>query len=380
MRAHERWEYLRRAPVIAWDLLARGQRRFEYDLLPVTVRNLSAAARLNVLRSGLNLFWRRNKPWGWPLHMQLELTSFCELQCPVCPTGTGELVRTAKGIDVNLVEQLMSEVGQYLLTLSLWGWGEPLLHKHLGRILEVTSAYPCATLLSTNGQQLNNPRVQDALRAHPPTYLIAAVDGLSDATNTVYRRGARLQPLLDGVRALAEWKRRSGSSLPILLCRFIAMRHNEHELATLPDFCADAGFDMASVRTLSIVDSPVDRHNGLIPVSDLLRAYDYQDNQRAHRDDFVCQHAFTFPTLMADGRLVSCEQDFNCSQPYGTLSPQVSFSSLWRSARASRIRRTIKESPGDFSFCRNCPYADRHTSSCSIQSFELRPDLVRQSG
>ncbi|WP_321472124.1 radical SAM protein [uncultured Paludibaculum sp.] len=375
MRARERWEYLSRAPLIGWDLIARGQHRFEYDLMPVAVRGMSAAARLNLLRSGLNLFWRRNKPWGWPLHMQVELTSYCELQCPVCPAGTGELERDAKSIDVALVEQLMQEVGEHLLTVSLWGWGEPLLHKRLERILEITSRYPCAKLLSTNGQQLNHPRVQQALRAHPPTYLIVAVDGLCDETNSVYRRGAKLQPLLDGVRALAEWKRSTGATLPILHCRFIAMRHNEHELPALPQFCTDAGFDMATVRTLSIVDTPVDRHNGLIPASELLRAYSYQDNQRARRSDFVCQHAFTFPTLMADGRLVSCEQDHNCSQAYGTLKPGVTFSDLWRSDRASSIRRTIKESPEKFSFCRNCPYADRPTSSCSIQSLHLRPGI-----
>jgi radical SAM protein with 4Fe4S-binding SPASM domain len=366
--------------MIGWDLIAQGQHRFEYDLMPVAVRGMSWASRLNLLRSGLNLFWRRNKPWGWPLHMQIELTSYCELKCPVCPTGTRELDRGAKGIDVALFEQLMREVGEYLLTISLWGWGEPLLHKRLDRILEIASRYPCAKLLSTNGQQLCDPRVQQALRTHPPTYLIVAVDGLCDETNSVYRRGAKLQPILDGVRALAEWKRTTGATLPIIHCRFIAMRHNERELPALREFCTDAGFDMVSVRTLSIIDSPIDRHNQLIPASDLLRAYGYKDSQRAHRGDFVCQHAFTFPTLMADGRLVSCEQDYNCSQAYGTLSPGVTFSELWRSARASSIRRVIKESPDEFSFCRSCPYADRPTSSCSIQSFQLRPGIPEIAG
>ena len=372
MRTRERWEYFRRSPRVGWDLIRRGQHRFEYDLMPIAVRGMSVSSRYNLLRSGLNLFWRRDKPWGWPLHMQIELTSHCELQCPVCPTGTGELERSARAIDVSLVEQLMKEVGEYLLTISLWGWGEPLLHKNLDRILEVTGRYPCAKLISTNGQQLTAPRVQQALRTHPPTYLIVAVDGLCDETNSVYRRGARLQPILDGVRALADWKRSTGATLPILHCRFMAMSHNEHELPRLHRFAATAGFDMASVRTLSIIDSPVDRHNGLIPASELLRAYSYEEAERVSRRDFVCQHAFTFPTLMADGTLVSCEQDYNCSQAYGTLAEGKTFSELWRSSRASAIRKKIRETPEELSFCRNCPYADRPTSSCSIQSIQVR--------
>jgi len=353
--------------------VVRGRYCFQYDFMPITVRGMSAAQRLNLLRSGLNLIWRRLKPWSWPLNMQVELTSFCNLQCPVCPVGARELERSARAIDVALVEQLMREVGPYLLTVSLWGWGEPLLHPRLDRIMEITARYPMATLLSTNGQNLNDAGVQQVLRDCPPTYLIVALDGLCDETNSVYRRGARLQPALEGVRALAEWKRSTGARLPILHCRFMVMRHNEHELPGLCQFCEEAGFDMASIRTLSIIDSPLDQHTGMIPVSDALRAYGYDGNQRVRRRDFVCQHAFSFPTLMADGRLVPCDQDFNCRHAYGTLSPETSLAQIWWSSQASSIRRVIRDNPDQFSFCRNCPFADRPISSCSICSFHLRP-------
>jgi radical SAM protein with 4Fe4S-binding SPASM domain len=156
----------------------------------------------------------------------------------------------------------------------------------------------------------------------------------------------------------------------------MAMRHNEHELAHLRGFCLDAGFDMATIRTLSIIDSHRDEHSPLVPESDLLRAYTYKDESRLHRRDFVCQHAFTFPTLMADGRLVACEQDYNCTQAYGTFSAETTFGELWRSSRASSIRRVIRTNPDQFSFCRNCPYADRQSSSCSIESLDVRPDVL----
>jgi radical SAM protein with 4Fe4S-binding SPASM domain len=376
MKTWERWEYLRRGPQIAWAAMVHGEYRFDYDLMPIVVRGMGLSQRVNLLKSGLNLAYRRTKPWAWPLHMQVELTSFCELECPVCPTGTGELERSAKSIDVELVEQLFSEVGRYLLTVSLWGWGEPLLHKKLGEILAIVERYPVATLLSTNGQSLTTPRVQEALRSHPPTYLIVALDGLTDETNSVYRRGAKLQPALEGVKELAEWKRMTGSRLPVLHCRFMAMSQNEHELTRLEEFSREAGFDMASVRSLSIVDTLRDRHRDMVPVSDLLRAYSYQGASRVTRDDFICQHAFTFPTLMADGSLVACEQDYNCGQAYGKLSPQISFAELWNSRTASAVRRVIRDTPSDYSFCRNCPYADRPISSCSIQSYPLRPFTV----
>ncbi len=379
MKQRERWEYLGRAPRIVWEALALGRYRFQYDCMPITVRGMSAAQRLNLLRAGLNLFWRRLRPWSRPLHMQVELTSYCNLRCPVCPVGTEELERPAQAIEVDLVERVMQEVGPYLLTVSLWGWGEPLLHKKLDRILEITARYPMARLLSTNGQNLPEPRVQEALRAHPPTYLIVALDGLCDETNSVYRRGARIEPILEGVRQLAEWKRREGARLPILHCRFMAMRHNEHELPDLLPFAERAGFEMVSIRTLGIIDSRYDYQSWMTPAVEPLRAYEYRDGRRVRRNDFVCQYAFSFPTLLADGRLVACDQDYNGRHAYGVIGPGVSFSSVWRSARAAAVRRVVRENPEEFSFCRQCPYADRPISSCSIRSYFLRDGTAKSA-
>jgi len=373
VRRQERWEYLGRAPRIAWDAIARGQYRFTFDTMPMVVRGLSWPSRLNLLAAGLNLAHRRLRPWSWPIHMQVELTSFCELECPVCPTGIGELDRSASAIDPELFEQVVGEAGPYLLTLSLWAWGEPLLYKHLERALAVTARYPMVTLLSTNGQSLNSRRVQEALRPHPPTYLIVAIDGLSDETNSVYRKGARLAPALEGVRALADWKQRSGSRYPVLHCRFMAMRQNEHELPALREFATAAGFDMVSLRSLSIIDSADEAHRDMVPVDELLRAYRYEQGRRVQRHDFVCQHAFSFPTVLADGTVVACEQDFNGQQAYGVLKKGGTFRDIWLGARASEVRRTVRDHPGEYSFCRNCPYADRPISSCSFASYAVRP-------
>ena len=229
-------------------------------------------------------------------------------------------------------------------------------------------------MLSTNGQSLDTPRVQEALRAHPPTYLIVAIDGLTDETNSVYRQGARLAPALNGVRALADWKQRTGSRLPVLHCRFLAMRQNEHEIPALRKFAAEAGFDMVSLRSLSVIDSAADAHRRLVPVDEALRAYRYDGSRRVQRADFVCcQRAFSFPTVLTDGRVVSCERDFNGQRPYGVVGRDGSFGAIWRSAQAAAVRRVIRDSPAQYSFCRNCPFADRPISSCSFESYAVRP-------
>ena len=372
MRAKERWDYLKRVPQSFWEILFRGRHDFIYDLMPVHTSDMSLKKRLNLFRAGINLIHWRTHAWSWPLHIHIELTNYCNLKCIVCPTGTGTLTRKPMAMDPVLYERLLSEVGPYLLTASLWGWGEPLLHPELADILRITQKYDFATFLSTNGQNLDDDNVLQALIRYPPTYLIVCLDGLTDETNSVFRVGSKLQPALTGVQRLARIKQQKGLQLPILQLRFIVMKHNEHEVPQIPAFAKKNQFDQLTIRSLSIIDAPEDTHRSLIPNDEKYRGYSYTGNRRTGRTDFVCEKAFVFPGVFADGTVVACDQDCNAQQPYGSLAGGASFASIWCSERAAKVRQTIRDNSGQFSYCNNCPFKDRPISTCNIQYYDLR--------
>ena len=258
MRSHERNKGLLRAPKLVWDVLALGRYSFQYDQMPMLAARMSAAKRINLFNSGGNLLFRRLRPWGMPLHMQFELTNYCNLHCPVCPTGSKSLSRAPRAMDVDLFERVMDEVGPYLLTASLWAWGEPLLHPRLKEILRAARKHDVVTLLSTNGQCLDSDRVLEALIEEAPDYLILALDGLTDQTNSAYRVGARLAPILHGVERLAAMKRERGLAKPVLNMRFIVMKHNQHEVGLLDEFAARHGFELLTIRNIFFIESTSD--------------------------------------------------------------------------------------------------------------------------
>ncbi len=372
MRMSERWSYLKRSPQLLGDILFRGQYDFKFDLMPVHITRMPMKKRVNLLRAGMNLIHRRLYPWSWPLNMMIELTSYCNLRCSVCPIGIGTLKRPPSAMDPILFERLMNEVGPYLLTASLWGWGEPLLHPQLSTILRLAQKRGITTLLSTNGQNLNDVTVLQALISYPPTFLIVALDGITDETNSVYRVGSKVQLALDGIHRLAKMKAERGSQFPILHLRFIAMRHNEHELPLLQKFAADNLFDVLSIRTLAIIDAPDDTHMDLIPRNEVYRAYGYDKNKRIKRDDFLCEKAFTFPAVLADGTVIACDQDFNAQQQYGSIGDGTAFAEIWWNRQAADIRKTIRDNPDKFSFCQNCPFRDRPIGPMSAEYYDLR--------
>jgi hypothetical protein len=374
MTARERAASLARAPLVAWRLAARKEYDFTYDGMPFRLVHMAASRRANLARAGLNLLARRATPWSMPLHAQFELSNVCPLRCPVCPTGLRELRRPPAFMDPALFEQVFDEAGPHLLTASLWGWGEPLLHPELRRILAAARRHPVVTLLSTNGQPLADPAVVDALLAHPPTHLIVALDGLTDEANQRFRRGAALAPALEGVSRLAAAKRRSGQPLPILHLRYIVMEHNQSDLARVADYARRAGFDGLTIRALVIAasDAAIRHHAGLEPRAPGHRAYPRPGSPAPRRAGFHCLQPFWFPSVFVDGTVVACEQDFNADAPLGRIAGPTGLRDVWYSEAAARRRRAVISQGGQaMACCARCPFAAGRATDLSSPFLDL---------
>ena len=352
-------------------LLTQGRYDFTFDLAPMSVP-VGPRRAANLLRTALNLAYRKERPWAWPIHMQFEVTNFCNLSCPVCPTGTGILDRKAQAMDVDLFANCMEEVGPHLLTAMLWVWGEPLLHPRFAEFVRIARSHRVLPVVSTNGQTLAEDAVHDALMREPPEYIIVAIDGLTDETNSRYRVGATLEPVLAGVRRLVETRRRLRMRRPLLHMRFIAMKHNQGDLPRVRKFAREHGFDMLSIRSLSVIQDDEAKHRELVPDDPRYRAYQYDEAAtRIARNDFVCQMPFAFPSMLADGTIIACDQDCRGAYPLGKFGDGQSFRDAWFGAKAARIRRIIRDDRMSVEYCRTCPYADRPVGTCSVEAVQF---------
>jgi len=75
---------------------------------------------------------------------------------------------------------------------------------------------------------------------------------------------------------------------------------------------------------------------------------------------------FWFPSILADGTVVACEQDHMGSYPLGKVGVDGTFRDIWYSPRAAQVRRLIRDSRHCVSFCQHCPYETSSTSDCSL--------------
>jgi radical SAM protein with 4Fe4S-binding SPASM domain len=348
-------------------LLFSGRYDFFFDLMPMRSTDMGWQKRFNLVRAGGNLFYRKAQPWSMPLHMQVEISSACQLRCPVCPQGTGDLVRERKFMDIESYRRLLEDVGPHLLAAFLWGWGEPLLNPDFPEMVRIADSYGVNTAISTNGMNLNRPEVIQGLLDSPPTYLIVAIDGLTDESNSQYRVGAKLAPVLEGINELVRRKKALNQRFPILHMRFIVMKHNQHEVDDVEDFARKNGFDMLSMRGLSTIDTEDTQHSVFHPDSEEYQSYKYNQNkEQVIRDDYLCTHAFAFTNVTADGIVTPCDQDINGAMSYGQLDEETSFRDIWFSDRAATIRKQIKGNRLSQPVCKRCPFADHNRSQCSF--------------
>jgi len=367
-----RKQYLKRAPILAWNIALRGHYDFTYDRIPFVLKNMSLRKRLNLLATGMNLFHRKTRPWSWPTHFMVELTNTCNLKCPVCPTGSGLLERDRGFLDLKLYERMMKEVGPRLLMIFLWGWGEPLLHPSFNKFVRIARNHNVIPVLSTNGQSLIKEEVREKLLMDPPTQLIVAIDGLTDETNTHYRVGARMDLTLEGVHKLLEERQRRIQDGPHINMRYIVMEHNEHEVEQVESFARQHGFDSLSLRSLSTVEHRDNAQRNLAPTVPEYKAYNHEDGAAGKRENFTCHIAFTFPAMFVDGTITACDQDANALHAIGRFEGKHSFKDIWFGHKAAAVRKIIRDDRNRFSFCRACPFAERDSNTCNISAKVLR--------
>ena len=112
---------------------------------------------------------------GMPVTISTELTNYCNLGCPECINGSGQMTRDRGFMEPGLFEKIIDELHPYLLNINLYFQGEPMLHPDLFSFLAKTGGMN--TVISTNGHYLNEENAE-AIVHSGLTKLIVSLDGV----------------------------------------------------------------------------------------------------------------------------------------------------------------------------------------------------------
>ena len=197
----------------------------------------------NLLRVETEWFLRRQVVKGYPYILFVDPTNVCNLRCPLCPTGTGDLGRRAGMLKYECFTQIIDRFAPYAYEVNLYNWGEPLLNKDIFKMIEYAREKNLMPSMSSN---LNTVRQTDIenLANSSLEYLTVSLDGMTQETYEHYRRQGNLQLVIDNLRTLLDLRRRLRRKTPFIEWQFIVMKHNRHQIEEARRVAKEMGVDL----------------------------------------------------------------------------------------------------------------------------------------
>ena len=342
--------------------LMTRQVRIECDRIPHVFHRVPLKKILNWILVETAAMARPERPFGWPTHLQIEPTTYCNLRCLLCPVNTG-LGRPCGHMDFKVFQKVVDEVGAYLFFILLWDWGEPFLNPEIYAMIRYAVERGIKVVSSTNGHLFAQYDHADRVVRSGLDTLIVALDGITQETYEGYRQGGKLDTVLQGIRTIVARKRALHSDTPLLNLRFLVMRHNEHEIPRLPDLARSLGVDALTFNTLNSHCQETDpgrrarfeaRYQQMLPQNQRYQRFRYTatgEKMRVPRNP--CKRLWNNPVIHWDGTVSSCFFDYAEARNLGNLN-QDTLATIWQGAKYRQLRRTFRSEWEKLSLCCDC--------------------------
>lgn len=356
------------------NILFNNSFNFHFEKLPFEATNITLKKKINFFLAGMNQYLLPDKPLGRPVIIQVEPSNVCNLGCTLCLSATHNKSRKPALLKFEAFQKLMDEIGDTVLLMIFWNWGEPFLNPDAIRMIEYATSKGVLVHTSTNGNIVFNDETADQIVKSRLTSIIFAIDGATQETYSIYRVDGNLERVKQNVRTLISARERAHSRFPMVTVRFVAMQPNEKELNLVEQLAVELGADNFAVKS---VDMPPSIGNHLDekfrPEQNSLRRYEYADGTFNHVSrPFECMRPWKRLTLDALGEVIPCEYDYKDGHSFGNITGSSSVLDTWKSAIGAKFRATFNRGYNDSYLCKDCTYKNLVGEDCILSVKPLR--------
>ncbi len=285
----------------------------------------------------------------YPLHVDIELASVCNLRCPMCYTITEQFKKkvNAKLMNYSLFIKIVDECAAgdvYSIRLSLRG--ESFLHPRIidcVRYAKKKGIKEVSTL--TNGLRLDEKMFSELMEAGMD-WITISFDGLGKTYEKI-RYPAKYERAVEKIRNYCQIKNEAGRVKPLVKIQSI-----------LP----------------AIQDNPREFYNVFAPISDMVSTnplIDYlqkdSKNQIVYCENFTCPQIYQRLTIGADGLVMMCANDEENEEILGNAKDQT-LHEIWHGSKLEKARLSHRLHRGvqDYAICAKC-YLPRKTEKAALK-------------
>lgn len=278
----------------------------------------------------------------------VEITEFCNLNCPFCPSPG---LNSRRIMPAEMFEAVLQKLSGNVQEIFLHVLGEPLSHPEFEKILGLAERYRFPVNLTTNGTL--------AKKFEETLLLSQAIRQINFSTHAyAYLSPETAQKILDETLSLSD---RFLSERPEIYLNFRLWNEDSDE--TSRRWNATALQILSEHFRTHLEPAPFSVRHKSFPLCG--RAYLHRDSRFAWPDGSgesfdrgTCHGVIDQCAVLADGTVVPCCLDFLGRIPLGKIS-ENSFEEIFTSGRARQMAEGFRSRRLVEPFCKRCTFARR---------------------
>lgn len=276
----------------------------------------------------------------WPVLVDIELSSVCNLHCPMCYTITDKFKEKVNAtlMQENLFKKIVDEIAGNVVAVRLSLRGEATIHPKFIEFIKYAKEKGIKEVsFLTNGSRLEDDFIKELILAGAD-WVTVSVDGLDKMYESI-RWPLKFEDTFRKIRRFSEIKREYGVHRPVVKIQGI----------------------WPSVRDdVELFYNTFEPYTDLIAFNPLI---DYLDNDEeiVYEEDFSCPQLYQRIIVAADGQVLMCSNDEDNMQVIGDLNKET-IHGIWHGEKLTKMRNLHKEKDGfkNIDVCKKC-YLPRAT-------------------
>lgn len=287
-----------------------------------------------------------------PLILMIEPSSRCDMACRMCPVILNKTNRAKGDMSLDIFRKTISQIGDRLLAVALWNYGEPLLNPDIFSMISCAHARSIITLMSTNGLSLNREKINWLLDSGLD-FLIVSFDGATKETYDKFRGEGNFDRVLNNLSLLTKVKRSRRAKSPFVDLQCIVMKENEHQIEDMRRLAEEIGVDKLSFKKFTYVGGAESKE--FLPSKEeyIFGKYKYKGESYVSG----CLRVIDSSVILWDGTVVPCCGDLSFAYKFGNINDHK-FMDIWNSDRYIAFRKNALHNIGSLAICRTCPSKD----------------------